>query len=202
MAPEVAAYNAKLMERANQEYNVNLQPAPNQVPGSAGYIPPPPPTAPAASTADSISGLTFNPITQRFEGKYSAPGDEKKRSRYDMDEGSSDRYYSPSNDGGGFAGGGLSSLGSYSDGGQLLRGPGNGVSDDIPAQIGAKQPARLADGEFVVPARTVSELGNGSTDAGARQLYKMMDRVQSARKKSIGKGKVAVDSKAHRMLPA
>ena len=208
MAPEVAAYNAKLMERANQEYNVNLQPAPNQVPGSAGYIPPPSPTAAAASTADSISGLTFNPITQRFEGKYSAPGDEKKRSRYDMDEGM--QPYSSSNEGGAangglmssYADGGLSSLGNYSDGGQLLRGPGDGVSDDIPAQIGAKQPARLADGEFVVPARTVSELGNGSTDAGARQLYKMMDRVQSARKKSIGKGKVAVDSKAHRMLPA
>ena len=214
MAPEVAAYNAKLMERANQEYNVNLQPAPNQVPGSAGYIPPPSPTAAAASTADSISGLTFNPITQRFEGKYSAPGDEKKRSRYDMDE-EEMPYYNhssvseggaaggmPGRDFGSYAGGGLSSLGNYSDGGQLLRGPGDGVSDDIPAQIGAKQPARLADGEFVVPARTVSELGNGSTDAGARQLYKMMDRVQSARKKSIGKGKVAVDSKAHRMLPA
>lgn len=98
--------------------------------------------------------------------------------------------------------GGISSLGGYSDGGQLLKGPGDGVSDSIPARIGSRQPARLADGEFVVPARTVSELGNGSTDAGAKQLYKMMNRVQNARKKSIGKGKVAVDSKARRMLPA
>ena len=105
----------------------------------------------------------------------------------------------------GYAVGGLGSLGSlggYSDGGQLLRGPGNGVSDDIPAVIGDKQPARLADGEFVVPARIVSELGNGSTDAGARSLYKMMDRIQHNRRKSIGKGKVAADSRSEQYLPA
>lgn len=66
-----------------------------------------------------------------------------------------------------FAAGGLSSLGGYSDGGRLLKGPGDGMSDNIPASIGAKQPARLADGEFVVPADVVSHLGNGSTDAGA-----------------------------------
>lgn len=98
------------------------------------------------------------------------------------------------------AGGGVSHLGDYSDGGRLLRGPGDGVSDSIPAQIGEKQPARLADAEFVIPARIVSEIGNGSTDAGARRLYAMMDRVQNARKKSVGKGKVAVDSKAYKEL--
>jgi hypothetical protein len=92
-------------------------------------------------------------------------------------------------------------LGGYSDGGQLLKGPGDGVSDDIPAQIGTKQPARLADGEFVVPARIVSELGNGSTDAGAKRLYAMMERVQANRKKTIGKGKVAVNSKSDKYLP-
>lgn len=101
-----------------------------------------------------------------------------------------------------FAGGGISNLGGYSDGGRMLRGPGDGVSDSIPATIGDKQPARLADGEFVVPARIVSEIGNGSSEAGARKLYAMMDRVQKARKKSIGDGKVAVDSKAEKMLPA
>lgn len=101
-----------------------------------------------------------------------------------------------------FAKGGISDLGSYSDGGRLLRGPGDGVSDSIPAQIGERQPARLADGEFVVPARIVSELGNGSTEAGARKLYAMMDRVQSARRKSMKKGKHAVDSKAEKLLPA
>jgi hypothetical protein len=84
----------------------------------------------------------------------------------------------------------------------MLRGPGDGVSDSIPATIGDKQPARLADGEFVVPARIVSEIGNGSSEAGARKLYAMMDRVQNARKRSVGKGKVAVDSKAEKHLPA
>lgn len=100
-------------------------------------------------------------------------------------------------------GGGLGSLGSYSDGGRLLRGPGDGVSDSIPATIGAKQqPARLADGEFVVPARIVSELGNGSTEAGARKLYAMMDRVQKARGKTTGKNKVAANTRADKYLPA
>lgn len=101
-----------------------------------------------------------------------------------------------------FAAGGLSDLGSFSDGGRLLRGPGDGVSDSIPAQIAGKQPARLADGEFVVPARIVSELGNGSTEAGARQLYKMMDRVQNARGKTTGKGKMAKNTNAAKYLPA
>jgi hypothetical protein len=93
-------------------------------------------------------------------------------------------------------------LGGYSDGGRLLRGPGDGVSDSIPASIGHKQPARLADGEFVIPARHVSELGNGSTEAGARKLYAMLDRIQNARSKSIGKSKGSIDSKADKHLPA
>jgi hypothetical protein len=101
-----------------------------------------------------------------------------------------------------YAGGGLSLLGDYSDGGRLLRGPGDGVSDDIPATIANKRPARLADGEFVVPARIVSELGNGSTDAGARKLYAMMDRVQQNRRKTVGKNKVAVNSRSEKLLPA
>ena len=100
------------------------------------------------------------------------------------------------------AAGGITSLGGYSDGGRLLRGPGDGVSDSIPAQIGNKQPARLADGEFVVPARIVSELGNGSTEAGAKQLYKMLDRVQNARGKTTGKDKVAKNTNAAKLLPA
>jgi hypothetical protein len=96
----------------------------------------------------------------------------------------------------------LYNLGSYSDGGRLLKGPGDGVSDDIPATIGHGQPARLADGEFVIPARIVSEIGNGSTDAGARELYKMMDRIQAGRKKTVGKDQVAKNSKSVRHLPA
>jgi len=104
-----------------------------------------------------------------------------------------------------YAGGGSSNahynLGSYSDGGRLLRGPGDGVSDSIPATIGKGQPARLADGEFVVPARIVSEIGNGSTEAGARKLYAMMDRIQAARSKTIGKGKIAKNTRADKYLP-
>jgi len=96
--------------------------------------------------------------------------------------------------------GGLGSLGSYSDGGRLLKGPGDGVSDSIPAMIGKNQPARLADGEFVIPARIVSEIGNGSTDAGARKLYAMMDRIKKARGKSMKN--IAANSKADKYLPA
>jgi hypothetical protein len=101
-------------------------------------------------------------------------------------------------------GGDIYGLGGYAAGGSshLLSGPGDGVSDDIPAQIGERQPARLADGEFVIPARIVSELGNGSTSAGAKRLHKMMDNVQADRNKTTGKGNVAVDSKAYKHLPA
>jgi hypothetical protein len=82
------------------------------------------------------------------------------------------------------AGGGLADLGDYADyagGGRMLKGPGDGMSDSIPATIAGKQPARLANDEFVVSADVVSGLGNGSSDAGAKQLYKMMDRVRAAR---------------------
>jgi hypothetical protein len=90
------------------------------------------------------------------------------------------------------AAGGISNLGSYSDyarGGRMLKGPGDGMSDSIPASIGGKRPARLATEEFVVPADVVSHLGNGSSDAGAKQLYAMMDRVRKARtgRKSQGR---------------
>ena len=100
-----------------------------------------------------------------------------------------------------YALGGLSMghLGGYSDGGRLLKGPGDGVSDSIPASIGNKQPARLAEGEFVIPARIVSELGNGSTDAGAKRLYAMMDRIKAKRAKSKD---IAADTKTYNLLPA
>jgi hypothetical protein len=96
-------------------------------------------------------------------------------------------------------GGIMSSLGGYSDGGRMLKGPGDGMSDSIPASIGGKQPARLADGEFVVPADVVSHLGNGSTDAGAKRLYTMMDKIRKAR---TGKKKQAPAVKAERYMPA
>ena len=90
-------------------------------------------------------------------------------------------------------------LGGYSDGGRMLKGPGDGMSDDIPGVIGNKQPARLADGEFVVPADVVSHLGNGSTDAGAKRLYAMMDTVRKARTGTKKQGKKI---KAEKYLPA
>lgn len=73
--------------------------------------------------------------------------------------------------------------------GRYLKGDGDGVSDDIPARFaGSGQPAALADGEFVIPARVVAEIGNGSSDAGAKKLYAMLDRVEArARKAKRGK---------------
>ena len=99
----------------------------------------------------------------------------------------------------GMAGGGIASLGGYSDGGRMLQGPGDGMSDNIPATIGGKQPARLADGEFVVHADVVSHLGNGSTDAGAKQLYSMMNKVRKAR---TGRKEQGREINAHRYMPA
>jgi hypothetical protein len=164
------------------------------------------PTGPSSNTGNTISG--FNP----------APPDTSIPESFGLGPASTDGNTGSttgtvggsvaSANGGllprGYAmGGGLGSLGSYSDGGRLLRGPGDGVSDSIPATIGRKnQPARLADGEFVIPARIVSELGNGSTEAGAKKLYAMMARVQRARGKTTGKNKVAANSRADKYLPA
>jgi hypothetical protein len=91
-------------------------------------------------------------------------------------------------------------LGGYAAGGnpRLLKGPGDGMSDNIPAVIGRRQPARLADGEFVVPADVVSHLVNVSTDAGAKKLHSMMDNVRKAR---TGKKKQAPAVKANRFIP-
>jgi hypothetical protein len=103
----------------------------------------------------------------------------------------------------GLAQGGIASynLGGYAAGGnpRLLKGPGDGMSDNIPATIGDRQPARLADGEFVVPADVVSHLGNGSTDAGAKHLYAMMDKVRTAR---TGNKKQGKQIKPQNYLPA
>jgi hypothetical protein len=93
-------------------------------------------------------------------------------------------------------------LGRYSGGGNLVRGGGDGVSDSVPATIGGKRPARIADGEYIFPPEAVKKLGNGSTEAGARKLYAMMDRVQKARGKTTGKNRVAVNSRAEKLLPA
>lgn len=124
----------------------------------------------------------YRGVTPYAEGGIASLGAEG----YDRMVGEEPMY--PSN----MAKGGISDLGSYSDyarGGRMLKGPGDGMSDSIPASIAGKRPARLATEEFVVPADVVSHLGNGSSDAGAKQLYAMMDRVRKARtgRKSQGR---------------
>lgn len=154
-------------------------------------------------TTAATGAVLANMMGQRPPG---IPGPETydgplSRFRYDPDR------YRPA-----FAGGGIADLpaamqyrrggdlGMHSDGGRMTkdRSGGDGMSDEIPAMIGEDQPARLADGEFVIPADVVSHLGNGSTDAGARQLYAMMDRVRKAR---TGNEKQGKEINPRKMMP-
>jgi hypothetical protein len=82
---------------------------------------------------------------------------------------------------------------------RFLSGGGDGMSDSIKANIDGKQEARLADGEFVVPADVVSHLGNGSSKAGAKKLYAMMDKIRKAR---TGSKRQAPEVNAQRYMPA
>jgi len=91
----------------------------------------------------------------------------------------------------GYAMGGLTAL----KPGGYLDGQGDGMSDSIPATIEGKQPARLADGEFVVPADVVSHLGNGSSKAGSQRLYSMLDKIRHARTGTKKQGKQINPSK-------
>ena len=171
-----------------------------------------------APKAKAQTGYTYDPITQTFtaptvEGT-TTPGIDFNDPNFRNYLQQQYAQYQAAQQGGGVGGskagglmpsalryarGGIADLGGYSDGGRLLKGPGDGMSDNIPAVIGTKQPARLADGEFVVPADVVSHLGNGSTDAGAKKLYSMMDRIRAAR---TGKKKQAPAVKATRFMPA
>lgn len=162
----------------------------------------PAPTPYTGALSNIKMGANYTPYTYKPYAGGGAVGEMLNNDQYTMAVGYPDYASNFSPAGTAMAAGGIASLGGYSDGGRLLRGPGDGVSDSIPAVIGNKQPARLADGEFVIPARIVSELGNGSTDAGARQLYAMMDRIQAARRKTVGKDKVAANTKAAKNLPA
>jgi len=83
--------------------------------------------------------------------------------------------------------------------GRFLRGNGDGMSDEIPATIEGEQDALLSDGEFVIPADIVSHLGNGSSEAGAKILYQMMDRVRKAR---TGQKEQAEEIDVEEFLPA
>lgn len=82
--------------------------------------------------------------------------------------------------------------------GRFMRGEGDGMSDGIQAVIDGRQPAALADGEFVIPADVVSALGNGSSEAGARVLEEMMRRVRMAR---TGTGEQAPEIEPEDMMP-
>ena len=163
-APSAAAPQG-MFDRASQAFS-NLTPKQQLLAGGAGI-------AGLGMISDQMRGGV--PKQKEYKGALS-------RFKYDPDK------YRPYNYGYA-AGGGIASLGSYSDGGRMLKGPGDGMSDSIPASIGRKQPARLADGEFVVPADVVSHLGNGSTDAGAKQLYSMMNKVRNARTGNPKQGK-------------
>ena len=81
----------------------------------------------------------------------------------------------------------------------MLEGPGDGMSDSLAAQIDESQPAALSQGEFVVPADVVSHLGNGSSDAGSKRLYAMMDEVRKARTGTEKQGK---EINPERYMPA
>jgi len=94
----------------------------------------------------------------------------------------------------GFAAGGMAQGQGY-----YLGGPTDGMADLVPATIDGAQPAALSDGEFVIPADVVSHLGNGNSDAGAKQLYSMMDRVRDER---TGTTKQGPEINPTKMMPA
>lgn len=73
--------------------------------------------------------------------------------------------------------------------GRYLRGETDGMADELNTSIDDKQPAKLSHGEFVIPADVVSHLGNGNSDAGAKKLYQMMDKVRQARTGTKKQGK-------------
>lgn len=135
-----------------------------------------------SATDGGIMGGNIYPMSQQNVSQYAVPS-QLPTGAHQVAQGINDVNINR------MAGGGIADLGSYSDGGRMLKGPGDGMSDNIPATIAGKQPARLADGEFVMPADVVSHLGNGSTDAGAKKLYAMMDKVRKARTGTKKQGK-------------
>jgi len=81
----------------------------------------------------------------------------------------------------------------------MINGEGDGMSDEIPGVIEGGQNLRVSDGEFIVPADVVSMLGNGSSNAGAKELYDMMDRIRVAK---TGKTRQLPETDAEDFLPA
>lgn len=73
-------------------------------------------------------------------------------------------------------------------GGRYLDGPGDGVSDSIPATVDGEQPVLLSEGEYIIPAEVVSAVGNGSSDAGADKFTALVDTIM-AKTRRVAKGK-------------
>lgn len=128
-------------------------------PGTRGYM---------EADATPFLDTAYNTLTDPNRGTWFAPGQSGNFMGFERSG------YAPGTAPVGMAAGGVASL----SGGRYLQGPGDGLSDEIPATIEGKQPARLANNEFVVSADVVSALGGGSSEAGAKKLYKMMDRIR------------------------
>jgi hypothetical protein len=131
------------------------------------------------------SGVSLEDVLRRYNAVpssgQSSSGQAANTDMYDKDflstylpEFNPDEYF--------FAGGGMAK-------GRYLQGGTDGMADRIPAQIGQDQPAALSHGEFVIPADVVSHMGNGNSDAGAKKLYQMMDKIRMARTGSKKQGR-------------
>jgi hypothetical protein len=172
--------------------------------GLAGMVQPPPPPPPPAPEVPTYGG---SPIFTNDGGDSGDGGDDGDDDDGDDGDGDGDGDGDDGNAGGPvtkkkiktkrYAMGGIATLPTYAAGGKLLNGAGDGMSDSIPAVINGPKPQRaaLADGEFVIPADVVSHLGNGSTKAGAKRLYQMMDKVRMARVGTKKQGKQINPSK-------
>ena len=163
-----------------------------------GYTPPKPATTPEPTFRYvSGNGLTAGHLAFGPAPAESAPGsisttqvqngtaNTTPANKSIFDDMEPARHAAFDKDGNPMASGGIAMLAK----GRYLRGATDGMADKIPSSIDNKQPAKLSHGEFVIPADVVSHLGNGNSDAGADVLYKMMDRVRTARTGTKKQGK-------------
>ena len=148
---------------------------------------------------NSGSNISYDPATQKYSGMatgghvqgYAAGGVNMQDGGFVVPADTVSHFGNGSTDAG------LKLLGSRL-GAKPIKGNGDGMSDSIPATINGKQPARIADGEAYVPPEMVKKIGKGSPEAGAKRLYKMMDKVRHARTGTKKQGK---QIKADKYLP-
>jgi hypothetical protein len=146
-----------------------------------------------ATTGGAQGGTQTNPQTGNNAGNNAGTGNTSTGGGFGTGPITDETFYGdPSERPELRAAGGLLGL---AKGGFYLGGPTDGMADKVPARIDGRQEARLSDGEFVVPADVVSHLGNGNSNAGAQQLYGMMDRVRKARTGRESQGKQINPSK-------